>query len=84
MVSPHGERAAPRARHAFAEYRGLVAERERAAEIAVLPQATWKGRTLYTITCHGTTGRGPHRVNVPEALLWSLIEIGAFRCPYHA
>lgn len=61
---------------------GRVAQRQR--EIAALPTVEWKGRTLYTIRCTGTTGKGPHVLNVPEALLWALIDLRAFRCPYHA
>jgi len=53
-------------------------------EIAALPVVTWKGRTLRTLRCHGTSGKGPHNVNVPEALLWSLIAIDHWCCPYHA
>lgn len=58
-------------------------EERRAAEIAALPQVEWKGRTLYTIRCHGKSGRGPHDVNVPASLLWQLIDIRAYCCPYH-
>jgi hypothetical protein len=55
----------------------------RAREIARLPQVEWKGRRLYTIRCHGDFGKGPHDMNVPEALLWSLRSLQFFLCPYH-
>jgi hypothetical protein len=44
---------------------------------------TWKGRRLRTIRCQGDFGKGPHDVNVPEALLWCLISLARFLCPYH-
>ena len=59
----------------------LAAERE--AEIAALPIVVWKGRTLKTIRCCGTTGKGPHDYNVPESTLWSLISLKEFHCVYH-
>lgn len=49
-----------------------------------LPQVEWKGQLLRTILCTGERGRGPHLVNVPEALLWQLIDPSRYRCPYHA
>ncbi len=71
---------------AFAEEFGsvLIEVSGRQAEIDALPCVEWRGRRLRTLRCHGVTGRGPHDVNVPEALLWSLMHFGAFRCPYHA
>lgn len=56
---------------------------QRAAQIATLPAVEWKGRTLFTIRCHGDFGRGPHNLNVPESLLWSLMNLNWFLCPYH-
>lgn len=58
-----------------------VAQRER--EIAALPTIQWAGRTLYTIRCAGSYGNGPHVVNVPESLLWSLIDVNHFLCAFH-
>jgi hypothetical protein len=55
----------------------------RQAAIEALPTVQWKGRTLYTIRCHGDFGKGPHDVNVPEAILWQLISVNRFLCPYH-
>lgn len=60
----------------------LTAVRQR--EIDTLPKVIWKGRTLYTIRCRGISGRGPHNVNVPVMLLWSLIWLERYVCPYHA
>jgi hypothetical protein len=73
-----------RARSAFRDWRGVEAEPARAAEIEALPVVTWKGRRLRTLRCHGTSGRGPHDVNVPESLPWTLIDVGRFLCPFHA
>lgn len=72
-----------RARAAFREWRGDAETAQRAVEIARLPVVVWRGRQLFTVRCHGTTGKGPHDCNVPEALLWALIDLRAFRCPYH-
>jgi hypothetical protein len=80
----HPERQRVQARAAFVEVRGEGATQEREQEIAALPVVAWKGKRLRTIRCTGTTGRGPHLVNVPEALLWSLISLTHYRCPYHA
>lgn len=56
----------------------------RQAEIDALPQVIWKGRQLWTVRCHGTSGKGPHDVNLPLAMLWSLIWLHRYFCPYHA
>ena len=79
----HPIQQAARARSAFVAARGAEAEARRLAEIEGLPVVEWKGRTLRTIRCTGTTGRGPHDVHVPEALLWSLMDVARYRCPYH-
>lgn len=81
--APHEVRRMATAREAFVEFRGAADAERRAREIAALPAVTWKGRTLRTIRCHGTTGKGPHDVNVPESLLWSLIGLDDFCCVYH-
>ena len=86
MTNPtaaHDARRAARARNAFVKVRGLAATQVREAEIARLPRVDWKGRPHYTLRCHGMSGKGPHDVNVPEALCWALIDLRAFRCPYH-
>jgi hypothetical protein len=58
-----------------------LARRERA--ILALPAVEWKGRTLYTIRCHGDYGKGPHDVNLPLSVLLNLIGLDRFRCVYH-
>jgi hypothetical protein len=63
---------------------GPIRAAARAAEIATLPVVVWKGRTLYTLQCQGISGKGPHAVNVPLALVWHLIDLQRFFCPYHA
>jgi hypothetical protein len=79
----HMDTSAMRARSAFVALRGLGHERKRLGEIRRLPVVEWRGRKLYTLRCHGTTGRGPHDLNVPEYVLWTLIDLRAFHCPYH-
>jgi len=76
------QRQLERAKAAFSTFRSGE-EDERAAQIAALPVVEWKGRALYTLTCPADFGKGPHQVNVPEAVLWALIDLRAFRCPYH-
>lgn len=56
----------------------------REAEIAALPTVEWKGRTLYTLRCCGTSGKGSHDVNVPLMMVWHLISLKRFFCVYHA
>lgn len=80
----HADQRIARARAAFREYSNGRSEQQRAAQIAALQTIDWQGRRLYTIRCHGTTGRGPHDVNVPEDMLWALIDIDTFICPFHA
>lgn len=79
----HPARQAATAKAAFLELRGPGDAADRAAQIAALPTVDWKGRTLWTLRCHGTTGKGPHDVHVPEAVLWALIDFRAYCCPYH-
>lgn len=83
-VGLHPERQRETAMRAFVELIGLSEALHRATEIEALPRAHWKGRELYTIRCHGERGKGPHDVNVTEALLWALLDIRAYRCPFHA
>ena len=56
----------------------------REEEISALPIVIWNGRMLYTLRCCGSSGRGPHPMNVPLALVWSLIRLAPWFCPYHA
>ena len=83
MLGSHPEQRTARAAAFFLRERGLVGYCERAQAIDALPAVAWRGQTLRTLTCHGTRGKGPHPTNVPEALLWSLIDFRAFRCPFH-
>lgn len=73
-----------RAKAAYVAYRGIVAATARGEAISRLPVVEWKGRPLYTICCTGLRGKGPHEVNVPESLLWALIDLEHFLCPFHA
>jgi hypothetical protein len=83
-VAQHDDRRVATVRASYLEIAGPERAAERAAEIASLPTVEWRGRTLRTIRCTGTRGRGPHDMHVPESLLWSLIDLGRYRCPYHA
>ena len=65
-------------------YLGPLRTARREREIAALPTVQWKGRTLYTLRCQGTSGKGPHDVNVPVLLVWHLMDLRHFFCPYHA
>lgn len=62
----------------------MQAVKKREYQIAYLPQNDWRGKKVYQITCHGTRGKGPHKVWVPESLLWSLIDFRMYRCVFHA
>ncbi len=81
--SPHRAARVARAREVFVEVFGETAVPKREAEIAALPVVERKGRRLHTLRCHGDFGKGPHDVNVPPEVLWSLISFERFRCPYH-
>lgn len=72
-----------RARAVFVALRGELEAEQRAAQIAALPIVEWRNDQLRTIRCHGTTGNGPHDRHVPEALLWCLIDLRAYVCPFH-
>jgi hypothetical protein len=76
-------RQTARARGLFVEVRGQANEQQRADEIANLPRIEWKGKVLHEIRCRGDYGRGPHLVNVSEQVLWCLIDLRHFRCPFH-
>lgn len=79
----HYQAQARRARTAHVLIRNERSALNRDAEIAALPTVEWKGKTLHTILCHGTSGRGAHVVHVPPGLLYALIEIDGYLCPYH-
>lgn len=48
-----------------------------------LPLVTWKGKSLRTLRCNGTSGKGPHSQNVTEGQLWALIDLRHWRCAFH-
>ena len=75
--------ATARARAAFVALEGEQAAARRQVQIAHLPIVEWKGRLLYTVRCDAQFGKGPHDVNVPEHVLWALLDLRAFRCPFH-
>ena len=65
------------------EMKGHAWVTQRRREIAALPVVVWKGQRLRTIRCTGDFGKGPHDMNVPEAILWHLLHFSRFRCAYH-
>lgn len=70
-------------REFLAQY-GWQAYHERTRAIARLPQITRpNGVVLYGLVCTADYGCGPHRWNVPESILWNLINLQHFRCPRH-
>lgn len=75
-------RALARTIEAFKVYRPGEIEERRAA-IARLDSKDWKGVRLYLVRCDGDFGRGPHDQWIPEYILWSLIDVTRYRCPYH-
>jgi hypothetical protein len=83
-IRPHEDRRTATARAAHIEARGYRATIQRGMAIGALPAVIWRGRTLRTIRCRGERGRDPHVQHVPESLLWSLIDLRVWRCPYHA
>lgn len=82
-LGAHPVEQAARARCAFAAGRGNTAAWVRQRKIDALPTVQWKGHALKTLRCVGTSGKGPHDVNLPEAVLWSLMSLNAFLCPFH-
>ncbi len=83
MRESHPELRTARTRAAFISWRGDGEAAVRQALIDALPKVEWHGRTLYTLRCGGTSGKGPHAVHVPLAQLWALIDPRRYRCPYH-
>ena len=56
---------------------------KRASQIQWLPSKDWKGGMVFQVHCDGDYGRGPHDHFVPEGILWSLISVDHYRCPFH-
>jgi len=83
-VGLHEERSLATAKAAFIDFAAVPAVMHRQREIDALPVVEHKGRKLRTLRCNGLTGKGPHDYNVPESLLWSLLHLGSWRCPFHA
>lgn len=79
----HGPGAESMIAEAIADL-GSVRAAKRQQEIDALPMVVWKGRTLYSLECQGTSGRGHHIVNVPLMMVWHLISLRRFFCPWHA
>ena len=82
-IGSHPSARMMRSKLAFREFLGVAAAVERGKAIAARPSKHWHGVRVYSITCHATYGKGPHTYFVTAAVLWSLMSIGAFRCPYH-
>ena len=82
MISRHADRCLARTIKAFREFRPGE-EEERRGAIGRMESKAWRGVRVYRITCDGDFGRGPHDVWIPEYILWSLITLTRYRCPYH-
>lgn len=78
----YANRSLERSIAAFRSFRPGEEEQRRAA-IAALPSKHWRGVEVFRVTCNGDFGRGPHTVWIPEYVLWGLIDVAAFTCPYH-
>ena len=76
-------RAIQRAKMLTRDAMGTPFAVRRAHEIARSPSKRWKGRILYKIRCAGPFGNGPHNQYIPGSVLWSLIDLDTFCCPYH-
>lgn len=89
MRSSHGAtsrretRILREAREDYRQFLGDAAFSQREAEIAALPSVEFKGRSLRALRCHGVRGKGPHDCNVPESLLWILIDLRHWCCVFH-
>ncbi len=79
----HHDRVLATARDAFVEVRGVEELARRTRAIAALPSKDWRGVRVFAVTCEGPFGRGPHVQWVPECVLWSLIDVRHFVCPFH-
>ena len=83
VVGEHEARVLRDTQTQFRELFGDVAYLERELAILSLPIVEWKSVRLRTIRCTGDFGKGPHDYNVPESVLWDLINLDRFRCAYH-
>ena len=82
-IGSHASARTSRAKSDFREMRGIESTVIRAQAIAALPTHVWHGTRVYGLTCQARFGRGPHTMYLPAGYLWSLIDLRAFRCPYH-
>lgn len=83
QVSNWRQKHTDRARQAFVKAYGEVEAERRAAQISAVESKEWRGQTVYKIVCQADFGKGPHDQFVPEGLLWALIDIHVWRCPFH-
>lgn len=83
QLGSHLAKRMARARAQFVEVRGAAAVEQRAKDIAALPSKDWRGVHVVALRCEGPFGRGPHVQFVPEYLLWSLIDLRHWICPFH-
>lgn len=82
-IGLHEDAACARAVDAFVEIRGESGMRQRAEGIAALASKEWRGTRVFEVRCEGPYGRGPHVQWVPERVLWGLIDLSHFLCPFH-
>lgn len=60
-----------------------MGEEGRRKEIAALERKYWNGIEVFRVRCDGDYGRGPHDQWIPEYILWALIDVTRYRCPFH-
>ena len=77
-------RMCARAKCVYRETAGMKRTVQRAHEIAALESKRWRGVRVYRIQCDGPFGNGPHVMYVPAGMLWSLISLDGWRCPFHS
>ena len=82
-VGSHPSARCARTKKAFLQLRSLEEAVSRAHRIAALPSKIWKGTRVYRVRCQADFGKGPHDQYLTPAWLWGLIDLDAYRCPYH-
>ena len=82
-LAKHSEKVRQRAIAFYEKFRGKDAVNQRKKEIADLDQKQFKGRTVYRIRCNADFGIGPHEQWLEEHLMWHLMDLAHYLCPYH-
>ena len=72
-----------KAKRAFRTGAGTARAVQRAHGIAALPSKKWRGERVYALRCEADFGKGPHVMHVSAGVLWSLLSLKRWRCPFH-